>query len=66
MSKWPHACPGASQPARHPDLTGHEAVSSVSIGYSLGRPPLPRIQHGESPRASCDLLTGFQMLFDPR
>lgn len=48
MSEWPHARPGASHPACRPDLAGHEAVSPVSIGYSLSGPPLPRIQHGES------------------
>lgn len=47
MSKWPHACPDASHPACHPDLTGHEAVSPVSIGYGLSGQPLPRIQHCE-------------------
>lgn len=48
MSKWPHARPGAPRHACRPDLTGHEAVPPVSIGYGLGGPPLPGIQRGES------------------
>lgn len=48
MSEWPHARPGASRPARRPDLAGHEAVPPVSVGYGLGGAPLPRIQRGES------------------
>lgn len=47
MSERPHAGPAASRHACRPDLTGHEAVSPISIGDGVSGAPPPRIQRGE-------------------
>ncbi|XP_067365267.1 zinc finger protein 385D isoform X3 [Channa argus] len=53
MSEWPHACAGASHPACHPDLAGHETVPPVSFGHSLGGQPFPRFQYDGPGAESC-------------
>lgn len=53
MSEQPHARPGSPH---YSNLSGHEAVSPVSTGYSVSGPPLSRIQHSE-------LDTNGQQLF---
>lgn len=50
MSEWPHARPGASNPACCPELAGDEAVPADAVGHGVGCRPLPRIQRGEFPQ----------------